>query len=65
MYRVAASPVHKRELRDRIVYTLPLAALPGMGHHAAMVVVWHADGAIDTHFVPNIAILKQDGEVKE
>lgn len=65
MSRVRELPPVKRVRTDRIIYTFPLATLPEATRQSALVIVWHADGDIKTCFVPDITILKENGEVGE
>jgi hypothetical protein len=54
-----AGDTRKQIREDRVVYTFPLLFLPGEKRRAAMVLVWHSDGRMETHFVPNIEILQE------
>jgi len=58
-----AGPPCKSTRKDRIIYTFPLVSLPNESRQSALVLVWHEYGLITTHFIPDIAILKENGEV--
>lgn len=65
MFPAASDTACKRVLKDRILYTFPLAILPNETRRSALVIVWHGYGEIVTCFVPDIGIVQNNGEVRE
>lgn len=52
-------PPVKRIRQDRVVYTFALEPLPNETRQSALVIVWHEDGRLETHFVHDLSILKE------